>query len=103
MIGTLSLYEDIIRRGRPYVYSAVTIMQLLIIKTWMRIPSNNTLHYFLSLDTLQNRKMRGVCYLYNILDMRTFDRRFKIIPIMQIIANMGNVFVSEKLVGCITA
>lgn len=103
LVGTLSLYEDVIRRGRPYVYSTVAIIQLLIIKTWMRIPSNNTLHYFLSLDTSQNRKMRGVCCLYDIPDRRTFDRRFKATPIRQIIANMGNVFVSEKLVDCITA
>ncbi|MDE1863746.1 MAG: hypothetical protein KGI33_12690, partial [Thaumarchaeota archaeon] len=80
-----------------------TMLQLLIIKTWMRIPSNNTLHYFLSLDTSQNRKMRGVCGLYSLPDRRTFDRRFQIIPISQIIAKMGNVFVSEKLVDCITA
>jgi hypothetical protein len=103
LVGTLSLYEDVTRRGRPYVYPTITIIQLLIIKTWMRIPSNNTLRYFLSLDTLQNRKMRDVCGLYNLPDRRTFDRRFKIIPISQIIAKMGNVFVSEKLVDCVTA
>ncbi|KER05362.1 hypothetical protein AAA799E16_01998, partial [Marine Group I thaumarchaeote SCGC AAA799-E16] len=44
MLGTLSLYEDVTRRGRPYVYPTVMMLQLLIIKTWMRIPSNNMLH-----------------------------------------------------------
>jgi len=103
LVGTLSLYEDVMRRGRPYVYPTITMLQLLIIKTWMRIPSNNTLHYFLSLDTSQNRMIRGICGLYNLPDRRTFDRRFKIIPVSQIIANMGNIFLSEKLVDCITA
>ncbi len=41
--------------------------------------------------------------MYSLPDGRTFDRRFKIIPISQIIAKMGNVFVSEKSVDCITA
>lgn len=65
--------------------------------------SNNTLHYFLSLDTSQNRKIRSICNLYNLPDRRTFDRRFKIIPLSQIIASMGGVFISERLVDCITA
>ena len=47
LIRALSLYEDVIRRGRPYVYPTILMVQLYIIKSWMRIPSNNTLHYFL--------------------------------------------------------
>lgn len=42
--------------------------------------------------------MLNVCRLHQIP-----DRRFKILPISQIIANIGNVFLSEKLVDCITA
>jgi len=103
MLGTLSLYEDVIRRGRPYVYPTVMMLQLLIIKTWMRIPSNNMLHYFLSLDTSQNRKIRSICNLYNLPDRRTFDRRFKIIPLKEIIGTMGSVFLSEKIVENTTA
>jgi hypothetical protein len=102
IVGTLSLYEDAIRRGRPYVYPTITILQLLIIKSWMRIPSNNTLYYFLSLETANRKKMLNVCRLNQIPDRRTFDRRFKVLPIKQIIANMGNLFLLEKLVDCIT-
>src|SRR3989304_2978399 len=57
LVGTLSLCEDAIRRGRPYVYPTITILQLLVIKTWMRIPSNNALHYFLSLEDANRKKM----------------------------------------------
>ena len=98
LVGTLSLYEDFIRRGRPYVYPTITMIQLLIIKTWMRIPSNNTLHYFLSLETANRKKILSVCRLNQIPDRRTFDRRFRVLPIRQIIANMGDVFLSEKIV-----
>lgn len=69
----------------------------------MRIPSNNTLHYFLSLDTSQNRKIRSICNLYNLPDRRTFDRRFRVLPLSEMIASMGNVFISEGLVESTTA
>ncbi|MEX2192950.1 MAG: transposase [Nitrosarchaeum sp.] len=101
MIGTLSLYEDVIRRGRPYVYSTIMVLQLLIIKTWMRIPSNNTLHYFLSLETAN--KLLSVCRLNQIPDRRTLDRRFHILPLKEIIGTMGGVFLSERLVENTTA
>lgn len=103
LIGKLSLCEDMIRRGRPYVYPTITILQLLIVKTWMRIPSNNTLHYFLLLDSSQNKKILKACRIHDFPDRRTFDRRFKVLPISKIISNMGGVLLSEKLVGCDTA
>jgi len=105
LIGLLSLYNDTdhIKRGRPYVYSTITVLQLFIIKSWMRIPSNNTLHYFLSLDTSQNRKIRSICNLYNLPDRRTFDRRFQVLPLKEMIGTMGGVFLSERLVENTTA
>ena len=103
LVGTLSLYQDMTRRGRPYVYSTITVLQLLIIKTWMRIPSNNTLHYFLLLDTSQNRKILNVCRLNHIPDRRTIDRRFHILPLKEIIGTMGGVFLLERLVDDTTA
>jgi hypothetical protein len=103
LIGALSLYHDVTRRGRPYVYPTILVLQLFIIKSWMRIPSNNTLHYFLSLDTSQNRKIRSVCGLHTLPDRRTFDRRFKVLPLSEMIANMGGVFLSEGLVENTTA
>ena len=97
LVGTLSLYENVIRCGRPYVYSTILMVQLFIIKSWMRIPSNNTLHYFLSIKC-NNDKLLKVCKIQQIPDRRTLDRRFQNLPISTIINNMGNLFVSEKLV-----
>ncbi len=97
LVGTLSLYEDILKRGRPYVYPTVLMVQLYIIKSWMRIPSNNTFHYFLSIKC-NNDKLLKVCRLTQIPDRRTIDRRFQNLPITQMISSMGNLFVSEKIV-----
>jgi len=97
LVGTLSLYEDVIRRGRPYVYPTILMVQLFIIKSWMRIPSNNTLYYFLFIKCTHDKLLK-VCKLNKIPDRRTIDRRFKYLPISDIIGNMGNLFFSEKLV-----
>ena len=97
LVGTLSLYENVFRIGRPYVYSTVLMVQLFIIKSWMRIPSNNTFHYFLSIKP-NNDGLLKVCRIQQIPDRRTIDRRFQNLPITQMISNMGNLFVSEKLV-----
>ena len=102
LIRALSLYEDVIRRGRPYVYPTILMVQLYIIKSWMRIPSNNTLHYFLFIKC-NNDKLLKVCRLQQIPDRRTIDRRFQVLPISTIINNMGNLFVSERLVDDISA
>ena len=96
--NTFSLYEDVFRIGRPYVYSTVLLMvQLFIIKSWMRIPSSNTFHYFLSIKPNTDRLLK-VCRIQQIPDRRAIDRRFQNLPITQMISNMGNLFVSEKLV-----
>lgn len=97
LVGMLSLYEDVIRRGRPYVYPTILMVQLFIIKSWMRIPSNNTLYYFLFIKPYNDRLLR-VCRLNKIPDRRTIDRRFKDLPISDIIGTMGNLFLSERLV-----
>ena len=99
----LSLYEDVLKAGRPYVYSPILmVQQLFIIKSWMRIPSNNTLHYFLSTKST-NDKFFKVCRLTQIPNRRTIDRRFQVLPIGDIISNMGNQFISDKLVDDISA
>ncbi len=98
LVGTLSLYEDAIRRGRPYVYPTILMIQLFIIKSWMRFPSNNTFHYFLFIKN-SNEKLLQVCKLNKIPNRRTIDRRFKVLPIGKIIGTMGNLFLSEKLVN----
>ena len=102
LVGMLSLYEDTIRRGRPYVYPTILMVQLFIIKSWMRFPSNNTFHYFLFIKK-SNDKLLQVCKLNKIPDRRTIDRRFQVIPIGKIIGTMGNIFLSEKLVNNLSA
>ena len=73
------------------------MVQLFIIKSWMRIPSNNTFHYFLSIKC-NNDKLFKVCKLTQIPDRRIIDRRFKVLPIGDIVNAMGNLFVSEGMV-----
>ncbi len=78
------------------------VQQMFIIKSWMRIPSNNTLHYFLSTkDT--NDKFFKVCRLTQIPNRRTIDRRFHVLPIGDMISDMENQFISDKLVDDISA
>ena len=98
LVGMLSLYEDAIRRGRPYVYPTILMVQLFIIKSWMRIPSNNTFYYFLSIKS-NNDKLLKICKIQQIPNRRTIDRRFQVLPISNIISTMGNLFVSEGLVN----
>ena len=75
------------------------MVQLFIIKSWMRFPSNNnTFHYFLFIKN-SNDKLLQVCKLNKISDRRTIDRRFQVLPISKIIGTMGNLFLSEKLVN----
>ncbi len=90
LVRMLSLYEDIIRPGRPYVYSIILMVQLFIIKSWMRISSNNTFHYFLSTKGT-NDKLFKVCRLTQIPNRRrrSIDRRFHVLPIGDIIGTMG--------------
>ncbi len=77
------------------------VQQLFIIKSWMRIPNNNTLHYFL-LTKGTNDKFFKVCRLTQIPNRRAIDRRFQVLPIGDIISNMGNQFISDKLVDDIS-
>jgi hypothetical protein len=99
LIGLLSLYRDAdhTRRGRPYVYPTTVILRCFVVRIWFRIPSNNALHYFLSINTAHHTKIIQSCGLHTLPDRRTFDRRFKIIPVGQIIANMGLRFLTENL------
>ncbi len=45
----------------------------------------------------------SACGLHCLPDGRTFDRRFKVLPIRKVIAKMGNVFLLEGLVDGTTA
>ncbi len=96
LVRTSSLHGEIFRPGRPYAYSTVLMVQLFVIKSWMRIPSNNTLHYFLSVKR-NDDKLSKVCRLTQIPDRRTIDRRFQNLPVGDIIGTMGSLFVSEGM------
>jgi hypothetical protein len=63
----------------------------------MRIPSNNCLHQYFSVDTKYNRKVMRACGLDTLPDRRTFDRRFKMLPLQHIIDTIGTRFLAEYL------
>ncbi len=96
LVRTSSLHGEIFRPGRPYACSTVLTVQLFIIKSWMRIPGNSTLHYFLSIKC-SNDKLSKVCRLTRIPDRRTVDRRFQNLPVGDIVGTMGSLFVSEGM------
>ncbi len=90
------------KRGRPFVYSASTvILRCFIVRIWFRIDSNNALHTFLELDYQYNHKLAIACGLVSIpCNRRTFDRRLKTIStdVKDMISTMGYLFVIERLV-----
>lgn len=99
LIGLLCLYNDSDhKRGRPYVYPTTVILRCLVVRIWMRIPSNNALHYCLSTGTPHSRKVMSYCGLHTLPDRRTFDRRFKVVPVQNIITSMGLLFIKEGFV-----
>jgi hypothetical protein len=51
LIGLIPWPIDAKRRGRPYVYPPLVMLRCFIVRLWLRIPSNNTLHSFFILST----------------------------------------------------
>ncbi|MGI0007251.1 MAG: transposase [Nitrosotalea sp.] len=90
--------DDDKKKGRPYIYSTGTILRCYVVRIWMRIPSNNCLHHYFSTDLSYNRKVMSICGLHTLPDRRTFDRRFKVLPICDMISTIGKRFVTEKIV-----
>jgi len=98
LIGLLSLCrDDDKKRGRPYLYPTVVILRCYVVRIWFRIPSNNCLHRYFSIDGTHHRKVARACGLDMLPDRRTFDRRFKILPLQDVIGTMGLRFVTEQL------
>ncbi|SRR5579885_560650 len=98
LIGLLSLYrDDDKRRGHPYVYPTSVMLRCRVVMIWMRIPSNNCLHQYFKIDMPYNRHVMMACGLHTLPDRRTFDRRFKVLPIGSIISTMGRRFALEGL------
>ncbi|HEY6884635.1 MAG TPA: transposase [Nitrososphaeraceae archaeon] len=88
------------RRGRPYVYSPTVILRCFVVRIWLRLDSNRSLHDYLAMDYPYNRRVLRVCGLTSLPDRRTFDRRLSTISvdIKERISTMGNLFVKERLV-----
>jgi hypothetical protein len=104
LIGLLCLCnDDDKKRGHPYIYPTAVMLRCCVVRIWMRIPSVNALHYYLSIDDIYHRRICNACGLDNLPDRRTFDRRFKVLPVRKIISKMGNIFLLEGLVDCTTA
>ncbi len=98
LIGLLSLYrDDDKKRGHPYVYPTSVMLRCRVVMIWLRIPSNNCLHQYFEIDMPYNRRVMRACGLHALPDRRTFDRRFKILPIGIIISTMGRRFGAEGL------
>jgi hypothetical protein len=63
------------RRGRPYVYSPTLILRCFVVRIWLRLDSNRSLHEYLAMDYPYNRRVLRVCGLTSLPDRRTFDRQ----------------------------
>ncbi len=74
------------------------MIRCFVVRIWLRIPSNNCLHHYFSINSFHNRKVMIACGLDTLPDRRTFDRRFKTIPIKDLISATGKRFVTEKIV-----
>ncbi|MGI0065790.1 MAG: transposase, partial [Nitrosotalea sp.] len=103
LIGLLCLCNDNDKkRGRPYVYPTGIMLRCFVVRIWMRIPSNNCLHHYFSINSFHNRKVMKACGLQTLPDRRTFDRRFKVLPVRDIIGMVGKRFVTEKIIDAST-
>ena len=86
-------------RGKPY-YSPTVMVRCFIVRVWLRIPDNNALYDYFSIDISYDRKLMRECSLDRLPDRRTFDRRFRVISIdiRSRIGAMGMLFIKEGLV-----
>lgn len=106
LIGLIPCPKPVKKRGRPYVYSPTVMVRCFIVRLWLRLPSNNLLHQYFSLDIAYNRRVMKGCGLDRLPDRRTFDRRFKVISfdIKTRIDAMGLLFINEVLIdSCVAA
>jgi hypothetical protein len=76
------------------------MLRCFIVRIWLRIPSNNALHAFLSIGNPYNAKIMMACGLDTLPDRRTFDRRFEAasLDLRSRIGSMGELFVNEKFI-----
>lgn len=100
LIGLIRWPKPVKKRGKPYYYSPTVMLRCFIVRVWLRIPSNNALYHYFSIDMAYNRKIMRACGLDRLPDRRTFDRRFKVISIdiKSGIDAMGTLFIKDGLV-----
>src|ERR1022692_4596295 len=100
LIGLIPWPRPSEKRGMPYVYSPTVMLRCFVLRIWLRIPRNDALHAFLSIDREYNARMMRACGLDRLPDRRTFDRRFRSISsdVRSRIDRMGRLFVEEGLV-----
>jgi hypothetical protein len=87
------------KRGRPYLYSPTVILRCFVVRIWLRLDSNRSLHGYLAMDYPYNRMVLRVCGLTSLPDRRTFDRRISTISpdIKERITTMMSLFIKEEL------
>jgi hypothetical protein len=89
------------RNAAGHTSTPPTVMlRCFIVRIWLRMPSNNALRSFLSIDSRYNARIMLACGLSRVPDRRTLDRRFKAtsLGLRPRIDSMGGLFVKEKLV-----
>src|SRR6476660_3523336 len=88
------------KTGRPYIYSPTVILRCFVVRIWLRLDCNRSLHEYLAMDYPYNRRVLRACGLTSLPDRRTFDRQLKTISadIKERIADMAMLFVKEKFV-----
>ncbi len=101
LIDVIPWPKPLKKRGKPYYYSPTVMVRCFIVRVWLRIPSNNALREYFSIDMPYNRRVMESCGLDRLPDRRTFDRRFKTISIdiRSRIDAMGILFIKDGLVG----
>lgn len=100
LIGILALCEEnqASKRGRPYVFSKRTMLCCFVVMPWSRRGSVRSHHWFFSQDLDNSIEIRKACGIDKVPDRRTFDRRFKTLPLEDIVAATGRCFITHKFI-----
>ena len=100
LIGILALGKEnqASKRGRPYVFSKRTMLCCYVVMLWKRRGSVRSLHWFLSQDLDDSIEIRKACGIDKVPDRRTFDRRFKALPLEDVVAAIGRCFITYKFI-----
>ncbi len=87
------------KRGRPFYYSPTVMVRCFIVRVWVRIPSNNALHEYFSIDMPYNRKVMGyVVWIGCQTEEHSTEGSRPSIDIRSRIDVMGMLFIKDGLV-----